>query len=616
MYIILLMSVEPESGNKSNAAASARNMEAEDLHDEETRTDEEALLTTARRRQERSESPADALFRSSNNSSFSFNWRIYTGLCLLILILSGYIAAITLYSGKTASTRDRPFYSAEGFVTGASHPELPNNFNDLPKIRVQKHGAVGDGITLDTSAFQNAIQAANVAGGGVVVVESGRFLIGNIDLLSNTYLYVGSDAVIVASSREEDYPYPDSWESSGDIHSPDNMLPVSIRCKQQSRVGVIGNGGTIDGSAVPAYVDGYNVTLDKYIPHRFRNESCLGECRPRLLLFEKCTNIVVSNVTLQNSPDWTLHVRGSSEVLLENLEIRGDWRWPNNDGIDVDSSVNVTIRNNTILTADDGLCVKSTPNYGETSNVLMESNIVQSRSSAFKIGSATVEDVHDIYVNRLYILSNSNRALGIQHRDEGNVYNIHFRNVVVGGLQFQTDGWWGNAEPVYVSSVPRRSGDVVGEVFNITIQDYKAYDVANGVFLSSVRGGKPLVNISFVNAHMMVVQYPREWKNNMGRLSPQVQTGVQYSSAQRDYRPTDAMDPQLVPVSKVDAVYLEGVDISTAVCRGSSVTFVRGAGGSADSSGQEWWGDCFGGQAMGKTQPFHGLKCIFGGSPL
>src|SRR6516162_190075 len=50
---------------------------------------------------------------------------------------------------------------------------------------VRDHGAVGDGKTLDTAAVQAAIDACSRDGGGTVVVPTGMFHIGTIEMKSN-----------------------------------------------------------------------------------------------------------------------------------------------------------------------------------------------------------------------------------------------------------------------------------------------------------------------------------------------------------------------------------------------------------------------------------------------
>jgi hypothetical protein len=55
-------------------------------------------------------------------------------------------------------------------------------------FRVTDYGANGDGHTLNTGAFRQAIKACAAAGGGRVIVPAGTYLTGPIELLSHVDL--------------------------------------------------------------------------------------------------------------------------------------------------------------------------------------------------------------------------------------------------------------------------------------------------------------------------------------------------------------------------------------------------------------------------------------------
>ncbi len=73
-------------------------------------------------------------------------------------------------------------------------------------VRIEDHGAVGDGVTLNSVAIQAAIDACAAAGGGVVTLGPGRFLCGSVELRSHVTLRLDPDAVLLGSDRFEDYP--------------------------------------------------------------------------------------------------------------------------------------------------------------------------------------------------------------------------------------------------------------------------------------------------------------------------------------------------------------------------------------------------------------------------
>lgn len=69
-------------------------------------------------------------------------------------------------------------------------------------VSITEFGAVGDGVTLNTKAFQNAIFYLNSfadKGGAKLFVPAGRWLTGSFDLISHLTLWLDKDAVILGS---------------------------------------------------------------------------------------------------------------------------------------------------------------------------------------------------------------------------------------------------------------------------------------------------------------------------------------------------------------------------------------------------------------------------------
>jgi hypothetical protein len=107
---------------------------------------------------------------------------------------------------------------------------------------VADYGADLTGTTRATTALQDAINAANSAGGGIVYVPEGVFLIGNLILKSHVTLYLKGGAVLRATDKKEDYTidfHKDRLKLDGTwlIRTEPNSIDISI----------IGR-GTIDGN--------------------------------------------------------------------------------------------------------------------------------------------------------------------------------------------------------------------------------------------------------------------------------------------------------------------------------------------------------------------------------
>ena len=69
---------------------------------------------------------------------------------------------------------------------------------------IMEYGAVADGTTNNSGAIQAAVDACTEAGGGRVIVPTGRFLSGTIVLKSNVTLYLEKGAELISSLRKED----------------------------------------------------------------------------------------------------------------------------------------------------------------------------------------------------------------------------------------------------------------------------------------------------------------------------------------------------------------------------------------------------------------------------
>src|SRR5204863_7033105 len=78
--------------------------------------------------------------------------------------------------------------------------------------------------------------------------------------------------------------------------------------------------------------------------------------RPFLLRFVRCTNVAVRKVHLTNPGAWTLNSFQTSGALIERVSIRTrERKLLNNDGINIDSSEHVRVRNCDVDSGDDAL---------------------------------------------------------------------------------------------------------------------------------------------------------------------------------------------------------------------------------------------------------------------
>src|SRR5580704_4552044 len=114
------------------------------------------------------------------------------------------LLALSLVSASAQDpTKDISWY--------VSHCPFPMQAPILPTFpdkdfTITDFGAIPDGHTLNTGAFQKAIRACSTAGGGRVIVPSGTWLTGPIELLSHVNLYLAADAIVQFTSDHTQYP--------------------------------------------------------------------------------------------------------------------------------------------------------------------------------------------------------------------------------------------------------------------------------------------------------------------------------------------------------------------------------------------------------------------------
>jgi polygalacturonase len=80
-------------------------------------------------------------------------------------------------------------------------PTFPDN-----QVSVADHGGKPDGITLNTQAFEDAMQALSDMGGGTLTVPKGIWFTGPIVFRSNINMHLEKGALILFSPDKDLYP--------------------------------------------------------------------------------------------------------------------------------------------------------------------------------------------------------------------------------------------------------------------------------------------------------------------------------------------------------------------------------------------------------------------------
>eukprot|EP00743_Colponemidia_sp_Colp-15_P004929 GILK01005312.1.p1 GENE.GILK01005312.1~~GILK01005312.1.p1 ORF type:complete len:471 (-),score=64.30 GILK01005312.1:166-1473(-) len=216
--------------------------------------------------------------------------------------------------------------------------------------------------------FVSALLAANAsATDKVITVEPDHeyFILGSVSASHLVGVTIQLEGTLTALDNI------DQWPFVGNSYVDFMVFTDCTDLKVYSSTGK----GLIDGR-------GY-VWWEASLARVFGNHKLKSDRRPKLMLYERCTNLVFSNFKMINSPMWHLNLQDVMDVVISDLTVDVDVTkqrslhesfggflknsiplFPlNTDGIDV-AGINVLITNFTCTNYDDVVVVKPMDNRG------------------------------------------------------------------------------------------------------------------------------------------------------------------------------------------------------------------------------------------------------------
>ena len=120
---------------------------------------------------------------------------------------------------------------------------------------------------------------------------------------------------------------------------------------------------TIDGGIIDASGDAFWKDFDgapSPEPSTYRTKIYKpAPKRPTAIIFYNCRNLILKNLTILNSPSYTVWLIGCQNVHIENVTIQNHRLSPNTDGLDIDCCTDVWIHGCNLQCGDDCIAVKS-----------------------------------------------------------------------------------------------------------------------------------------------------------------------------------------------------------------------------------------------------------------
>ncbi|KAF3330816.1 putative polygalacturonase [Carex littledalei] len=372
-------------------------------------------------------------------------------------------------------------------------------------VTITEFGAVGDGVTLNTKAFENAIFYLNSfadKGGAELFVPAGKWLTGSFNLISHLTLSLDKDAVIIGSMDSKCWPVIDPLPSYGRGRElPGGRHKALIFGSNLTDVIITGANGTIDGQGAIWW-------------ERFQNHT-LDYTRPHLVEMMYSTEIVISNLTFVNSPFWAIHPVYSSQVLIQNVTVLAPLDSPNTDAIDPDSSTNVCIEDCYISTGDDVIVIKSGwDEYGisfahPSTNISIRHITGQSGSGAgIAIGSEMSGGVSEVHAEHLHF---TNSLHGIRVKTStgrgGYVRNVYVSDVTMNNVSIaiRIMGQYGDHPD------DKYDKNALPIISRITIKDVLGFNVGTAGMLEGIQRDN-FSNICLSNVSFGSVKSNPPWK--------------------------------------------------------------------------------------------------------
>ena len=355
---------------------------------------------------------------------------------------------------------------------------------------IKDFGAVGDGITINTNAINNAIEKCTENGGGTVIVPAGIFKSGTIRMRNNVELHLAMGSTLLASTDYKDFPKQPKPAYRSLRDDPEGWFAL-IYAEGASHIAITGF-GSIDG----------NGASQKPALSIVKNSM---DGRPHNILFISCRHVRIEGIRMRHAGMWNQHYLNCEDVMIDRMEVFNHANH-NNDAIDIDGCRRFVLSNSIFDTCDDGITLKST-GAAPSEDVTITNCVVSSFCNAIKAGTESTGGFRNISISNCVIKPSRSENMIYGSRiggagialiivDGGVMEGVSISNITIEGTECPIYIRLGNRASKHTETAPEPP---VGKIRNITLQNIVAYNTGN--FSSSITAipGHYIENVTIDN---------------------------------------------------------------------------------------------------------------------
>ena len=370
--------------------------------------------------------------------------------------------------------------------TGVYVPDPVTGF--VANVRDAAYGAVADGVSDDTVAIQRAIDAVSAAGGGIVDIPAGNYMINTLHqtgysyeraglvLKSNIIVRMANGAVLRAIPNGERSYQIFSITHVDNVHIMGGKL-IGDRDTHIGNLGQTGYGVRI--------TDATNVVIEDLYAGEFWGDG--------VFLGEDSRNITLYRVICDHNRRQGMSIVGGHNVKILESEFKRSDGTPPKSGIDIEPEGDhpivsgVEIRNCLFEGSSTGFVVSNQYSNSVAENIIFADNIVRGNKTAINLVGIQSGEVTGNTIYHDQSITENDTHWGIRLRNDGRhpTRNVIVRgNTIYGGNVVDTTGESSNViqnntfkAAVYIRGIAHAGQTLKAKVYDGDYGDLHVHNV-------------------------------------------------------------------------------------------------------------------------------------------